>query len=342
MEVYDNQFIRDLSSNYTAGSGTLSVSAAAPSSVLGGTFRVRLMNSQNTLLKVTGGQNTTTWTVVAEANDANCAAGPKVVLGCEITAGGMAAILLQAGGNGIGTYAGLPSTSGLSAGYTYRCTDSPITAVFDGASWQYFIDGLNILAPINPSDWVATNSGTGTVSQKADGTLSGMSVSSGSVQWDHSAALPSPPFTIFFRTKFFFTTDNYSAVTLALWDSTGIGSGSSKCVNWKLMMNSGLSSGTEIVALQYFNVGGGFNSDQGRVNYHGSIGEAAVKYTNDGVNAKYYLGHSWSKLNHMAPCLSKTWNDFITPTYFTLAFNPSSSTPANALIYDVRIYNSIQ
>jgi hypothetical protein len=58
-----------------------------------GTFRVRLANTQNTLLAVTGGASTTTWTVVAEANDANCPLGPNAVFGGEITAGGMRALL---------------------------------------------------------------------------------------------------------------------------------------------------------------------------------------------------------------------------------------------------------
>jgi hypothetical protein len=92
VEVYTNRFLRDLTANYTAGDTSLHVSAAAPAAVQGGTFRVRLANVQNTLLKVTGGANTTTWTVVAEANDANCAAGSNVVLGPEVTAGMLDAI----------------------------------------------------------------------------------------------------------------------------------------------------------------------------------------------------------------------------------------------------------
>lgn len=87
MEVYTNQFLRDLSSNYTAGDTSLHVSSAAPVAVQTGTFRVRLANTQNTLLKVTAGAATTTWTVTAEANDASCAAASNAVLGCEVTAG---------------------------------------------------------------------------------------------------------------------------------------------------------------------------------------------------------------------------------------------------------------
>src|SRR5579884_2746896 len=87
MEVYTNRFLRDLTSNYTAGDTALHVSAAAPAPLQNGTFRVRLANAANTLLKVTGGAATTTWTVTAEANDAACTAGSNAVLGPEVTAG---------------------------------------------------------------------------------------------------------------------------------------------------------------------------------------------------------------------------------------------------------------
>jgi hypothetical protein len=98
-EVYTNQFFRNLTSNYTAGSGSISVNSAAPVAVQSGTFRVRLANTQNTLLKVTGGANTTTWSVVVEANDANCAAGSNAVMGCEITAGMLDQLFIDRGGN---------------------------------------------------------------------------------------------------------------------------------------------------------------------------------------------------------------------------------------------------
>lgn len=94
-EVYVNQFVRDLMAPYTAGASTIQVSQAAPAGVQNGTFRVRLSNPQATLLIVSGGQNTTTWQVSAEANDAGCAAGAQSVWAPEVTEGMLDAIRTQ-------------------------------------------------------------------------------------------------------------------------------------------------------------------------------------------------------------------------------------------------------
>jgi hypothetical protein len=91
-EVYTNPFTVTLTANYTAGDTTLSVSGAAPVAIQTGTFRVRLANSSNTVLKVTAGASTTTWTVVAEFNDANAVSG-ATVYGCEVTPAMLTALL---------------------------------------------------------------------------------------------------------------------------------------------------------------------------------------------------------------------------------------------------------
>lgn len=91
-EVYCNAFLRDLTDPYVAGSGQLKVNSPAPAAVQVGTFRVRLGNSANTILIVSAGASTSTWTVTAEANDDNCPAGSNMVLGPEVSAGFIDAI----------------------------------------------------------------------------------------------------------------------------------------------------------------------------------------------------------------------------------------------------------
>ena len=156
-ELYDNQFLRDLSSNYTAGSGTLSVSAAAPASVQSGTFRVRLANTQNTLLKVTAGSSTTTWTVVAEANDANCMAAPNAVLGGEITAGMLNQ--LRSDQAATGAYA---SRSAYKAGTLYLADDGYSLGRDTGAAFADWGPLFPITLPPAYSSWTWVNQGTAT------------------------------------------------------------------------------------------------------------------------------------------------------------------------------------
>jgi hypothetical protein len=153
-EVYDNQFTVTLSSGYTAGSGTLSVSAAAPVSVQTGTFRVRLGNTQGTLLKVTAGAATTTWTVTVEANDANASSG-ATVYGCEFTAGGFSQVLTDRvsslwGGSGHPsgwTDVAPHNMTGASTPSPYVAADSGHYsaggyACFDGTSTMVIMSGL--------------------------------------------------------------------------------------------------------------------------------------------------------------------------------------------------------
>lgn len=109
---------------YTAGSGSLAVSSAAPAAIQGGTFSVRLGNASNTVLKVTGGASTTTWTVVAEYNDANAAASTNVY-GCELSPRALAALLQQ----NATTYAADSGTAN-----TYAATLAPAPTLAAGSS----------------------------------------------------------------------------------------------------------------------------------------------------------------------------------------------------------------
>jgi hypothetical protein len=89
VETYVNLAETTLASGYTAGSGTLSVTSAADFPATGN-FRIRLGNGSRTLLQVTGVAGTT-FTVTAEADDANGAGGDTVT--AVLTAGGLDAIL---------------------------------------------------------------------------------------------------------------------------------------------------------------------------------------------------------------------------------------------------------
>lgn len=156
MEVYTNQFTRNLTSNYTAGSGSISVSAAAPAAVQTGTFRVRLANASNTLLKVTGGASTTTWTVTAEANDANCTAGSNAVLACEVTAGMLDQI--RADQVQTGAYA---SAASAKTGNLYLPTDGTSLLRDTGSAFANW-GPLFPLTPFNDSafSWINQDSAT--------------------------------------------------------------------------------------------------------------------------------------------------------------------------------------
>lgn len=177
-ELYTNQFLRDLTANYTAGSGTLSVSAAAPTAIQAGTFRVRLANTQNTLLIVTAGAATTTWTVTAEANDANCSAGPNAVLGCEVTAGMLDQIRSDEAGSG--TFASRPAA--YKAGTLYFPTDGPSLSRDTGSAFNNWGPLFPITAPPALANWTWVNQGTATAAD-AGGAVSMYVPTVGGTNW---------------------------------------------------------------------------------------------------------------------------------------------------------------
>jgi hypothetical protein len=139
-EVYCNQFILDLASNYTAGSGTLVVSAAAPAAIQTGTFRVRLGNTQNTILSTTNVGTTTTWTVTAESNDANCTSGAGKVMGPEVSAGMLDAIRTQlpAALDAQSNY--MDNVEGIGVRQTYYTLPSAALGIAGGSGFHWAIN----------------------------------------------------------------------------------------------------------------------------------------------------------------------------------------------------------
>jgi hypothetical protein len=132
-EVYTNPFTVTLTANYTAGDTTLSVSGAAPVAIQTGTFRVRLANSSNTVLKVTAGAATLTWTVAAEFNDANASSG-ATVYGCEFSPGALTQILADKVPTAISNGPDWPPSSA-------NTLDDDFTAASLDAKWTWVNQG---------------------------------------------------------------------------------------------------------------------------------------------------------------------------------------------------------
>ena len=154
MEVYTNQFLRNLTSGYTAGDTSLHVDSAAPVAVQTGTFRARLANTSNTILKVTAGAATTTWTVAAEANDANCSSGNSV-LACEWSAGAVDAVRAdqcQTGARASATTA--------KAGNLYLPNDGVSILRDTGSAFAGWGPIYPLSAPAAFSNWSWLNQGT--------------------------------------------------------------------------------------------------------------------------------------------------------------------------------------
>jgi len=195
---YVDNFSTTLSSGYTSGGTSLSLSSVTglPTSGLlfylkvaadgsGGTDEWFLCTSYSgTTLTVVGAQANT-----SASNHANGAA----VTGCYLTAAALNGIRSDI--SQIGTYANLPS-SGMKKGDVYRCTDSVYEFRFDGTLWQPFIGGNAELVLPPTSSWSWDNQGSST----ADSTygplyLSLLSANATQIRAYYRTA-PSTPYTI--------------------------------------------------------------------------------------------------------------------------------------------------
>jgi hypothetical protein len=235
VELYTNYWLRDLASNYTAGSGTLSVSSAAPVAMqaAGGQFRVRLLNAQNTLLLVTAGASTTTWTVTAEANDANCTAAANAVLGGELTAGMLDQIRIDS--HQTGAFA---SASAYKAGSLYLPTDADVLRRDTGAAFAHWGPLFPLTAPPSVGSLTWVNQGTATASDS----YGGIFMSTASTASDSNRILvksaPATPWTFTVKYQIGTMAANFLNSGICLRESS-----TGKLISWGLCYNTSGSVG---------------------------------------------------------------------------------------------------
>jgi hypothetical protein len=235
LELYANYWLRDLSSNYTAGSGTLSVSSAAPAAmqVAGTQFRVRLANPSNTLLIVTAGAATTTWTVTAEANDANCAAAAGAVLGGEATAGMLDQIRIDSQQTGA-----IASASAYKAGSLYFPTDAPMLLRDTGSTFARWGPLFRLTAPPSVGSLTWVNQGTATASDLYGGIF--MSTTNTGATDSLKILVKSAPATPWTFTVLYLVDGagiNFITTGICLRES-----GTGKLINWGYCYNGGWTS----------------------------------------------------------------------------------------------------
>lgn len=162
-ENYINNYTVTVGSGgITSGATSLPVSAGA--SVDSG-FRL-LIGTE--LLLVTAGGTTTTWTVTRGIEGSTAAAHViGDVINIVLTATSLDQIRISV--NGYGALASIP-VSGMKLGDVYRCSDSPLEAVFDGSVWQYLLPGIGKIGKPPASGWSYVNQASASLNS-ATGTL---------------------------------------------------------------------------------------------------------------------------------------------------------------------------
>lgn len=172
MEQDSNAAKTTLTADYTAGDGHIDVVTTAVPFPTSPTFRVAILNSTETtikvILKVTAITSSTRWAVTAEGTDANASNGDHVI-GPWYTQGAIEGIIADT--NGLGTYANRPS-SGMRTGQTYHCTDSPYSSIYDGSGWKDWFHGYPVTMPPAVSGLTWINQG----GASADDTKGGIAI----------------------------------------------------------------------------------------------------------------------------------------------------------------------
>jgi hypothetical protein len=213
VEVYTVPFTVTLTSAYTAGNTSLAVSAAAPAAIQTGTFRVRLSNTSGTLLKVTAGAATTTWTVVAEANDASAVSG-SIVYGCEITAGMIDQIRSEQIQTGI--FSGYTAQKN---GNLYLTTDAGVLVRDTGSSLAYWGPIYPLTPPPSQSTLTWVNQGTATAVDINGGILLTAPANAGDSLRCLFKTMPATPYTFTILFDYDGFSSSFTGAGIAIRDS---------------------------------------------------------------------------------------------------------------------------
>ncbi len=198
VEGYENNAITAVASGgYTSGSGVLNVDSTASPFPTDRQFHLVVQDPSTfavkVILRVTGSNSGTQWTVAAEGSDANALEDDVVTL--MLTKGAFDQIRQDM--SGYGTYANRPSSALMKKGARYYPTDKMWTCIHDGSAWVDLYDGVPIVVPAAADFTYQVN--TSTTSTKSD-TGSGLKIvkgyQNGYVRLTHNTSPPSAPYTL--------------------------------------------------------------------------------------------------------------------------------------------------
>ncbi len=325
MEQIVNAYATTLSSSYTMGSGSISVTSAtgAPAS---GTFSLIIADASTGALilifRVTSVSGTT-FNGAAEGPDAD-AAGLSLVYGSDLSVAALSQIAADL--NGYGTISSRPATP-LLTGARYVASDSVYDeARWNGSSWDQFVAGMKCTQPLSTNFATAAAGANATEDSFAnanDGLIWQGHAAAGNNLLVRAGAYPTPPWRKRLRWRHNHIANSYEHSGLCLYD-TGTGNA--------IVYGFGLrdTPGVEIILYEW---SGGLTTPSNYVNQVGFPftfrgGAYEIWVGDDSTNRNIYLvqdGHNPVQL------YQESNTSYITPNKlgfgllpYTQTFSPSS------------------
>ena len=216
----------------------------------------------------------------------------------------------------VGVFASLPTT-GMAAGDSYKCTDSPHEFIYQGGSWQAFVGGLEA-TPVILSDLTVVNQGGSTISQQGASVLI-LDPSGGGSLANHLRlalqAVPSAPYKYTIIADIVMAQCDYNQVGICLYDS-----GSGKLVMHNICSSNSVSNTGYLLQSGTLNSVTSFNAEYAH-EFYTCPSRIIMRIRDDGTNR--YFGISADGFTFWE-YTSSTNTDWITPTHIGFYANANN------------------